>query len=202
MVDGFIAVCQTGVDLFRPLVTLRAPDERTAADLLSTALAANRPYQVLVPITLASAVRSRLQTSRSALLQIYRLDPASFQPVINVLVQRVTSADGAPRFQIESQGEVVAMSGTNWRSPSFAEIFVYVHPKGRGRGWGRSVVSACTAALLEDGLRPLYLVEEGNAASIQIAEGLGYVDSGSRHYVAEGRKGETQPPPDQGNDPN
>jgi RimJ/RimL family protein N-acetyltransferase len=200
-VDGFIAVCQTGVDLFRPLVTLRAPDERTAVSLLSTALAANRPYQVLVPITLGSAVRSRLEMARSALLQIYRLDPSRFEPVLNVLVQRVTSADGTPRFQIESQGEVVAMSGTNWRSPTFAEIFVYVHPKGRGRGWGKSVVSACTAALLEDGLRPLYMVEEGNAASIQIAEGLGYVDSGSKHFVAEGRLSEMPPPRDQGSDP-
>lgn len=201
MVNGFLAVCQTGVDLFRPLVTLRAPDEQAARTLLSTALAASRPYQVLVPITLASAVRSRLQISRSSLLQIYRLDPASFQPVINVLVQRVTSADGAPRFQIESQGEVVAMSGTNWRSPTFAEIFVYVHPKGRGRGWGKSVVSACTAALLEEGLRPLYMVEEANAASIQIAAGLGYVDTGSRHFVAEGPLSEEPPPRGEGTKP-
>jgi RimJ/RimL family protein N-acetyltransferase len=185
-VDGFIAVCQTGVDLFRPLVTLRAPDEQTAGALFGAALAPNRPYQVIVPITLASAVRSHFQISRSAMLRIYRLDPSSLQPIINVLVQRVTSADGAPRFQIESQGQVVAMSGTNWRSPTFAEIFVYVHPKGRGRGWGKSVVSACTAALLEEGLRPLYMVEEANDASIQIAEGLGYVDTGSKQFTAEG----------------
>lgn len=185
-VDGFIAMCQTGVDLFRPLVTLRAPDEQVARDLFGAALAPHRPYQVIVPVTLASAVRSRFQTSRTAMLHIYRLDPSSFQPVINVLVQRVTSADGAPRFQIESQGQVVAMAGTNWRSPTFAEIFVYVHPKGRGRGWGKSVVSACTAALTEEGLRPLYTVEEANEASIQIAKGLGYVDTGSRQFTAEG----------------
>lgn len=185
-VDGFIAVCQTGADLFRPLVTLRAPGEKAAAELFDSALVPERPYQVIVPVTLASAVRSHLQMARSALLHIYRLHPSSFQPIINVLVQRVTSADGAPRFQIESQGQVVAMSGTNWRSPTFAEIFVYVHPKGRGRGWGKSVVSACTSSLLDEGLRPIYLVEEGNDASIQIAEGLGYLDTGSRHFVAEG----------------
>lgn len=186
-VDGFIAVCQTGADLFRPLVTLRAPDEGAVADLFAEALVPQRPYQVIVPVTLASAVRSQLQLARSAMLQIYRLDPSGFQPVINVLVQRVTGADGAPRFQIESQGLVVAMSGTNWRSPTFAEIFVYVHPKGRGRGWGKSVVSACTTALQDEGLRPLYMVEEDNEASIQIAKGLGYVDSGLRQFVAEGQ---------------
>jgi GNAT superfamily N-acetyltransferase len=186
-VDGFIAVCQTGADLFRPLVTLHAPDEGIAGDLFQATLTPNRPYQIVVPVTLASAVRAHLEITRSSLLHIFRLQPARLQPVINVLVQRVTSADGTPRFQIESLGQVVAMSGTNWRSPTFAEVFVYVHPKGRGRGWGKSVVSACTAALLEERLRPLYKVEEGNEASIRIAEGIGYVDTGLREFAGEGQ---------------
>ncbi len=184
-VTGFVAVCQTGVDLFRPLVTLRAPDEGAVAQLLQAALAPERPYQIIVPVTMASAVRPHLEVSHSTLLHVYRLDPSRFQPIVNVLVQRVTTPDGSPRFQIESQGQVAAMSGTNWRSPGFAEVFVYVHPRGRGRGWGRSVVSACTAALLEERLRPLYLVEESNEASVRIADGLGYVDTGRREFVAE-----------------
>jgi RimJ/RimL family protein N-acetyltransferase len=186
--DGFITVSQTGVDLFRPLVTLRAPDEAVVAELLQAALAPNRPYHIVVPITRASAVREHLDVSKASLSCIYRLDPSRFQPVVNVLVQRVSSADGAPRFQIESQGQLVAMSGANWRSPAFAEVFVYVHPRGRGRGWGKSVVSACTSALLEERLRPLYMVEEDNRASIRIAEGLGYVDTGHREVTAEGRR--------------
>lgn len=194
-IDGFCVVCQTGVDLFRPLVTLRAPDEGTVADLLQAALEQNRPYQVIVPVTLASAVRAHLELSRSALVHVYRLDPSRFQPVVNVLVQQATAAGGPPRFQIESQGQVMAMSGTNWRSPTFAEVFVYVHPRGRGRGWGRSVVSACTAALLEERLRPLYTVEEGNEASAHIAQGLGYVDTGLREFVGEGRLKEGGGPP-------
>lgn len=190
---GFVAVCQTGIDLFRPLVVLRAPNESAVGDLLRAALAPNRPYQIIIPVTLAPAVRAHLEISRSTQTRIYRLDPSHFQPVINVLVQHVTSPEGAPRFQIESQGKTVAMSGTNWRSPTFAEIFVYVHPQGRGRGWGRSVVSACTAALLEERLRPLLIVEEGNKASIHIAEALGYVDTGLREFVAEGLLREPSP---------
>ncbi len=194
-IDGFCAVCQTGIDLFRPLVTLRAPDEATVGNLLQRALEPNRPYQVIVPVALASAVRTHLEISRSALVHVYRLDPSRFQPVVNVLVQQVAAADGPPRFQIESQGQVMAMSGTNWRSPTFAEVFVYVHPRGRGRGWGRSVVSACTAALLEERLRPLYTVEEDNQASAHIAQGLGYVDTGLREFVGEGRLKEGGEPP-------
>lgn len=186
-VDGFITVSQTGVDLFRPLVTLRAPNDIAAAELLRAALPPNRPCYFVVPVALDRVVRSQIEISRSSLNRIYALDPARFQPVINVLVQRVDAADGAPRFEIESQGQVMAMSGTNWRSPAFAEVFVYTHPGGRGRGWGRSVVSACTAALLEERLRPLYIVDEGNDASIRTAEAVGYVDSGLRELAGEGQ---------------
>jgi RimJ/RimL family protein N-acetyltransferase len=185
--DGFVVTCQTGADLFRPLVTLRAPDADAVGRLLDEALVPNRAYQVIVPVTLASAVREHLDFQQSRLLSIYRLDPARFQPIINILVQQVTGADGTPRFQIESQGQVVAISGTNWRSPTFAEVFVYVHPTGRRRGWGKSVVSACTASLLEARLTPLYLAEKENEISVRIAEGLGYVDTGRCEFIAEGR---------------
>ncbi|HSJ52260.1 MAG TPA: GNAT family N-acetyltransferase [Anaerolineae bacterium] len=186
-VDGFLVVAQTGADLFRPLVTLRAPGPEVVGTLVGEALAPHRPYQVIVPVRLASAVRDHLHVEKSALTRLYLLDPSRFQPIINVLVQRVASAEGAPRFQIESQGQVMAMAGINWRSPAFAEIFVYVHPSGRGRGWGRSVVSACTNALLEERVRPLYAVDEDNEASQRIAEALGYADTGLRDMVAEGQ---------------
>jgi hypothetical protein len=194
-VDGFVAVCQTGADLFRPLVTLRAPDHDVTGILLRASLAEGRPYQVIVPVNLAAAVREHMEICQSGLLHIYRLNPSRFQPVVNVLVQQVSSPDAstsaisgrALRFQIESQGKVAAMAGTNWRSPTFAEVFVYVHPSGRGRGWGRSVVSACTAALLEERLRPLYKVETANESSIRIAEGLGYEDTGFQEFVGEGQ---------------
>ena len=186
-VDGFITVCQTGADLFRPLVTLRAPGEDAVAELVRAALMPHRPYQIIAPAELASALRAHLEIPAATWVHVYRLDPARFQPIINVLVQRVNSADGSPRFQIMSQGQIVAMSGTNWRSPEFAEVFVYVHPQGRGRGWGRSVVSACTALLLEERLRPLYIVDEGNDSSIRIAEALGYIDTGLREFVGEGQ---------------
>lgn len=186
-VDGFVVVSQTGADLFRPLVTLRARDERAVGELLSAALVPNRPYRIIVPVALASAVREHMDISQSSLSHTYRLDPSRFQPITNVLVQQLTSADGNPRFQIVSNGQLVAMSGTNWRSPTFSEVFVYVHPSGRERGWGRSVVSACTGHLLKEHLRPIYMVEEHNRASRRIAESLGYVDTGLHEFVGEGQ---------------
>jgi hypothetical protein len=185
--DGFVAVCQTGADLFRPLVTLRAPDADAVSVLLRNALSPHRPYLVMVPVALASAVRECLEIQQSRMLRVCRLEPARFQRIVNVLVQQIQTADGNPRFQIESQGQVAAVSGTNWRSPTFAEILVHVHPGSQHRGWGKSVASACTSALLEDRLRPLYLVDDQNRHSIRIAEDLGYLDTGLREVVAEGQ---------------
>jgi predicted GNAT family acetyltransferase len=128
-----------------------------------------------------------MELRESTLLSVYQLEPARFQRIINVLVQQFRGADGTPRFQIESQGKVAAISGTNWRSPTFAEVFVVVDPGSRHRGWGKSVASACTSALLEDRLRPLYFVAEGNRQSVRIAEELGYLDTGLREVAAEGR---------------
>jgi GNAT superfamily N-acetyltransferase len=186
-VDGFCVVAQTGVDLFRPLVTLRAPNVRAAGELLRTALVPGRAYYLAIPVTQASAARTFMEIDDPTLNTLYVLSPAAFRPIVNVLVQRVDSPDGAPRFEIRSQGELMALAGTNWRSPAFAEVFVYTHPEARGRGWGQSVVSACTAALLEEGLRPLYVVAEGNDASAHVARALGYVDSGLRELTGEGR---------------
>lgn len=184
--DGFLVVAQTGADLFRPLVTLRGPDSAVGL-LLQAGLAPRRPYRIVAPARYSLALSSYLLLQHVTFHRIYRLDPARFQPVINVLVQRTAGADGTPRFQIESQGQLMAMSGTNWRSPAWAEVFVYVHPAARGRGWGRSVVSACAGLLLEERLHPLYMVEEDNEASIHIAEALGFADTGAREIEAEGQ---------------
>jgi hypothetical protein len=184
-VDGYLAVSQTGADLFRPLVTLRAPDEETAGELIRSGLAPHRMYRIVVPPALAAAVRTHLDVTQPSVSRIYRLDPSRFEPIVNVLVQRTDGPDGSLRFQIESHGQIVAMSGTNWRSPSFAEVFVYVHLVARGRGFGRSVVSACSAALLAERVRPLYMVHQDNTDSLRIAEALGYVDTGAEEFGAE-----------------
>lgn len=185
--DGFVVVAQTGIDLFRPLVTLRAENAAVAGELLRAALVRGRSYFIAVPVSQASAVRTFLEIEEPALNPVYILNPARFKPIINVLVQRVDSPEGAPRFEIRSRGELMALSGTNWRSPDFAEVFVFTHADARGRGWGQAVVSACTGALLEENLRPLYIAGEGNHASAHVAGALGYVDSGLREFTGTGR---------------
>jgi GNAT superfamily N-acetyltransferase len=183
--DGFLIVAQTGIDLFRPLVTLRAPTEEIAGDLLGTGLMPGRSYSVVAPIELAGAVRAVLDVEQPGIHRILVLDPSRFEPIINVLVTSVPDARGQLRFQIESQGQPMAVAGTNWRSPFFAEVYVYTEPAARGRGWAKSVVSACTQHLLERRVRPLYVVRDDDTASVHLAQSLGYVDTGAREFTCQ-----------------
>ena len=139
-----------------------------------------------MPIQHAPVMRERLQLSDLTTLQVLRLRPSLFKPVINVLVQRGTGAGGLPQFKIESKGELMALSGCNWHSPTFAEVSVYVNECAKGRGWGRSVLSACTSHLLEQRFQPLYLADSDNRNSLRMVESLGYVDTGAREVLAEG----------------
>ena len=41
---GFVGRFQTGLDLFRPVITMRRPQPEIAADLLAEALVVGRPY--------------------------------------------------------------------------------------------------------------------------------------------------------------
>ena len=184
---GFMAVCQTGFDLFQPLVILRAPTTEMAAWLLRNGLSPARSYHVLVPPALAPAVEAEMNTQAAATHLLFEARRANFQPVINVLVTSLRGPDGGTRFAIRAaDGSVAAESGTNWRTDEFAEVFVHVEFAARGRGLGKSVVSACTAHLFESNLRPLYFVDQDNAESVAVAEALGYTDTGARERAYVG----------------
>lgn len=186
---GFAAVCQTGFDLFQPLAVLRAPVDRAdvVAWLLRQALSPMRPYHVVVPPALAPTVEAELSAQAAATHLVFEARRSDFQPVINVLVTSSRGPDGGARFAIRAaDGTVVAESGINWRTEEFAETFVRVEAAARGRGLGKSVVSACAAHLLESNLRPLYIVDESNAESLAIAEALGFSDTGVREQIYTG----------------
>jgi hypothetical protein len=185
-VDGFAVRCQTGFDLFRPLVTFRLRGGQTALpDLLEESLVAGRPYLAVLPMGYTSRLKPYLQLTDTSLNGIYRLDPARFKPEINVLVARRTDAEGNPRAEIKRARKVVAAAGVNWRSPIFAEVFVNVVEGERGRGYGRSVVSALAGELLREEVTPLYTVAETNTASRELAASVGLVDTGAREIMGQ-----------------
>jgi RimJ/RimL family protein N-acetyltransferase len=187
ILDGCATRCQTGFRLFDPMVILRVRGSgEVLPALLREACAPRRPYLFFAPVALAEALGKYLSLSEISHNLILRLDPAQFKPKINALVIHKTDKTGNPRAEVQREGRLLAAAGVNWCSPVFAEIFVQVEEDQRGQGLGQTVVAAVTSELLRKKIMPLYIVEESNAASRQIASRLGFVDTGAREFTARG----------------
>ncbi len=185
---GFLAVCQTGRDLFSSLAALRAPDTREALRLLQRGLIPGRPYYLVTTLELRSVAEWALQGESTAVNLVYQLNPRRYTPSVNIMVTPARAADGSPRFVIRPKGDnlVAAEAGMNWQSPHFAEVYVRTAPQAQRRGWGEAVLNACVAWVLRSGTRPLYVVEEGNAPSIRLAESVGFEHTGAHEFTIEG----------------
>jgi RimJ/RimL family protein N-acetyltransferase len=183
-VDGFVAVCQTGYDLFVPLVVLRAP-ARVVDELLCEALQPARPYTVIAPITARPGIERTMILDRQQVNRIYRFESVVTRPEINVMVQ---PGEGPFRFEIRSrEGKVASAAGINWQTDRLAEMYVYTEREYRGRGWATAVGAACVRALLEKGLVPIYVAAERNRASRHIALALGFRDTGAEEFECRGQ---------------
>jgi ribosomal protein S18 acetylase RimI-like enzyme len=130
-------------------------------------------------------LKPHVELSQGVRNQVLRLDPARYEPVMNVLVEERPDEQGSPRCEIRRGEQVSAIAGVNWRSPVFAEMYVHVAQEARGRGWGQAVVSACSTTLLSMGVTPVYIVDEHNAPSLELARRVGFVDTGAREVVAQ-----------------
>jgi hypothetical protein len=181
---GFVGRFQTGVDLFRPVLCMQCSQPEVAADLLHEALIVGRPYILFSNASQLPLVGGSLEIANQRTLSIYTLDPSRFTPIVNVLVMTKTAQDGTPRAEIHSGG-LQAAAGVNWQSPKFAELYVHTEAEARQRGWGRSVAAAVMQTVLSSGRVPLYLVEATNEASVSLATGLGYYDTGARQIFAD-----------------
>ncbi len=180
---GFVAVCQTGQDLFVPLVVLRVASA-VAGDLLRQSLAPGRPYRLITTPRLCQAVEATMEIEQARINHLYTLGDAAPAGEINVLVQ---PGQGPFRFEVCRDGRPIAAAGVNWQTERLAELYVYVEPEFQGQGWGRAVAWATVDALLAAHLLPLYAVAEDNEASRRLAHALGFVDSGAREFEVLGR---------------
>ncbi len=200
--DGFLVLSRTGMDLFRPLMTLRASSEQVAAELLESAVPPEADVMIAVPLNLRPLIEAFFTIRGETTAIIYQLDRVRFQPIINVLVTRAPTPGGDPRFVIRGQsfdrgarpvGPTLATAGINWRSPDFADIYVQTDPQARDRGLGKSVISALCNWLLEQNTTPLYTVAVDNETSHKLARSLGFQDTGARTLICDGLRRATFP---------
>ena len=178
---AFVAVCQTGIDLFRPLVVMRGDDTVALHDALRAALSPGRQYLYSAPITLRPDLEAVAHLYGDSPNKILTLASANFKPVVNILVQTSRTPDGLLRAVIRSRNaaENAAEAGATWQSSRYCEVFVRVAESARNRGLGKSVVSAVSVDILAQHRTPVYMAGSDNVPSQRLALRLGYQDTGS-----------------------
>ena len=147
--QGYVALSRTGLDLFRPLLTLRLPIQDMVAST-------NVIYQTMAAGT-----------------AVILLGPVAYLPLLQALFE----IHSEEHLDVREQ-EVVASSGINWQTPHFAEISVNTVAGHQRQGWGTSVAAAMVHYLLENGRTPLYAVAQPNTASQQLARSIGFTSGG------------------------
>lgn len=201
--EGYICLSKTGIDLFRPLVTMRFPLDadkhnlnlKSANELLRKAIPEGMGVIINTKITYRPLLNALLDVQNEQVLKLMVLDKDRFEPIINLFVTEADSPNDLARFVIRQnadglayqQGDPVAVAGVNWQTSQFAEIYAHTKINHRREGLGRSVVAALVQHLLEIGRTPLYVVNAENEPSIQLAKSLGFYDSGETKILIEGQ---------------
>jgi hypothetical protein len=182
---GFVAVAQTGMDLFRPLVIPFTSQEAALQSLLKAALKPQRPVLLCLPVDQQSWAEAVVRLSEIRILDLYRLDRASFKSIINVLLQETETPGGRPRYEIHSQTGVRAAAGINWRGEYFAEVYVDVIPETDLSGFGGSVLAAIVERLLSEHKIALYQMEESIIHIGMELKQIGFRPTGIRTILAQ-----------------
>lgn len=183
--SGFLAVAQTGWDLFRPMAVPFTAQPQAMNALLRAGLEPFRPVMIQLPIDQRPWIEDTVELSEVQELELLRLDPAAYKPEINVLVVEDTSPSGLPRFEVRS-GEIVrAAAGVNWSGGRFAEVYLESDAEISGRGHSRSALSAIVGRLLADHKVPLYRVEVEDVRSQAEAHWVGFRRTGERTILAQ-----------------
>jgi predicted GNAT family acetyltransferase len=111
---------------------------------------------------------------------VYCLEAGALSPVMNVLTIISRTPDGQIRAVIRGRdGEPVAEAGTSWLGKRFAEVYVRVREGARGRGLGKSVVSAVCVEVQALGRGPIYVTSQDNGPAGALARRLGFRDTGA-----------------------
>lgn len=184
---GYVCLSRTGLDIFRPLVTMRLPwgDMDAGAALLRQALPIGMDVILRIPTLYMPLIRALFDIRSEEEQALLRLNRALFRPILNVLVTQDTGPNGLPRYLIRRGDEVGATASVNWQTQHFAEIGVYTAPDMRRHGWGRSVAAALCSHLLAGGRLPLFVTAPDNTAAWQLAADLGFLDTDYREMLVE-----------------
>lgn len=182
---GFLVRTRTGMDLFRPLLIPFVARQEVLTDLLDEVLVPSRPVLLMLPVEQWDWINSSIHLSAEKRMDVYRLDPISYQPVMNVLVQSRESPMGWPRYEIRSKSMTVAAAGVNWAGARFVEVYVDLVENARELAFGRSVLAALSENLLSRGRVPIIRLEDDLAYRRVMLEEIGFKRTGVRLVMCQ-----------------
>jgi hypothetical protein len=182
---SIIVVAQTGMDLFRPLfVPFVARHERFSA-MLEIAMDSHTGGLITMPLEQKAWLEGSANIANAQVLELYRLDPREFEPILNVLVVESGPDEMLPRYEIRSSEKIQAAAGLNWVGRKFAEVYLEFEPGVQRRQFPHSVLSATSAFLLDQGKIPLLRLEQSDDHSREVALDFGFRPVGNRTLFAE-----------------
>ncbi len=188
--SGFLALAQTGMDLFRRLAVPLVSHPAGLNQLLNAALANGRPVLLQLTTEQAGWLQDPIGFEEEDRSLLFRLDSRAYEPVVNVLVVEAVAPDSQPRYEIRSGEKVYAAAGINWQGQRFAEVYLQELAGARQREFTRSVLSAIVGRLLGEKRIALYRVPHDNLSRRTEAERLGFRRIGPPLVLGEARRTE------------
>lgn len=184
--EGFLAIAQTGMDIFRPIIVPFLSSGAALREMLSYVLTDRRPYLLLLPDERLPALEAHFDLQVLERETLYRLEESLFKPVQNVLVVEDVSPDGQPRYLLQSRRNPGIAAGVNWKSGRASEIYLTGLERGEvSEAALRSVASALVQRLLAE-RRMILIRMPQNATTVRTAlEGLGFVSTHQRLALCE-----------------
>jgi len=183
--NSFLAIAQTGMDLFRPLAVPFVASSKNLWDLLEAALIPGQPVLLYLPLEQRDWLDESLILSETKITELLRLDPSGFKPILNVLVMSVNMPSGLPRFEIRSRSGSSAAAGISWIGDRFAEIYLEADREAQIRGMGISVIAAMSKQLLEENRIPLFGLDSQTELEFKDLSEIGYRSTGTRTLIAQ-----------------
>jgi hypothetical protein len=89
-------------------------------------------------------------------------------------------------------GKIVATALTTAHSDRYADVGVFTQEGFRGRGYATAAASIVAQGVQEDGHIPVWSAGEHNAASLRLAQKLGFTEVSRRRYVILAEPAEVQ----------
>jgi hypothetical protein len=181
--SGFLVSAKTGYDLFRPLVLPAVGSESAMVELLRSFLSQPMPILIQVPLEQRDWIEKVLVLQNIHVTELLRLEPAAFEPILNVLVVESKTPESLPRFEIRSKSGARAIAGVNWKGNRFAEVYVDADQEGVERNFALSVLASVCSNLVDQNLTPLFQNEKSVLDHEQLDK-LGFRSTGTRYLFA------------------